>query len=140
METEHWALFVSFLALMTSIGLPIWIRRGETKEKAANRRSLLLQKIVAVKSLAYTSRFQLVYLLQRHSEAMDLDQREALQAQVPRIEDHEKELWKLHKQFLNYDDNSTLMDIEKTLSHVIVAESEISDLARLIEDGAKSYE
>lgn len=140
MTTEQWALVISGLALISSVALPLWFRQGDMEEKIAAKRSLLLQKILSMKSFVCTSRFQIVYLLQRYGDKMEPNQLAALRAQIPRLEEHESELWKFLEECRNYDDGCSLHQLDEILSHVTVSESELADMAKMIENGSKSYE
>ncbi len=71
---------------------------------------------------------------------MQAGQLGALKSQVNKIEKYEYELWHLYEECNDYEGGSTLLELEKILSNVSVTESEVSDMAKLIEDGAKSYE
>jgi len=84
LKAEHWALIISFLALTSSIVLPIWFRMQESKEKKEkkeNKRASLLQKILTLKSLTNTSKHELMHLIQKHGSKMEDDQLTALKAQ-----------------------------------------------------------
>ena len=63
MSTEYWALLVSIIALIASIGIPIWQWRATNAQTIASKRTLLLQRILSVKSVTYTSMWELMVLL-----------------------------------------------------------------------------
>ncbi|MEJ1365609.1 MAG: hypothetical protein RPU42_11075, partial [Candidatus Sedimenticola sp. (ex Thyasira tokunagai)] len=140
LKTEHWALLISFLALAASVVIPLCFRWFDGKEKTANKREVLLQKILTLKSLASTSKYELIYLVQKHGGKMEPYQLEALNAKIPKIEEYEKEAWLLHDECSDYNDGASLEELNKTFTHVSVAESEIHDISKLIQKGKESYE
>lgn len=140
MTPEHWSLLISALALVASVGLPLGFRWADSKRRVRDKRQLLLQKILSVKSIVYSSRFHLIYLLKRYADQMEASQRQALERQVPALEKYERELWKLHEIWRDSSQKTDLKELAEAEANVDVTESEVSDLAKLIEDGAESYE
>ncbi len=106
----------------------------------SDKRSLLLQKILSLKSLNYSSRMQIAFMLQRYGAKMEEGQRQALSAQLDKIKEHEDEIWKLHDECSDYNDNATLEYLDGIMKEVVVAESEAIDTADVIEKGMKTYE
>ena len=140
MKIEHWAFVVSMLALLASIGIPI-VQWKVTKKHTANAsRTLLLQKILGVKSQTYIAMHELIWLLSKHGPKMENAQRSNLQPMVPRIRQQHNDLENLHEQWRNYQDGEPLEEIEKMHSIVDTMASEASDTAKLIENGKRSYE
>lgn len=140
MSTEEWALIVAVIAIIVSIGVPIFQSKGNTKRIKATTRTLLLQKILAAKSVTFVSMHELINLLNKYSDQMEPEQRNDLKRMLPRMRKHHDELEKLHDEWSNFDDKKSLSDIEKQLVEVDVANSEAEDTAKLIENGRKSYE
>lgn len=140
MSTEQWALVVAVIALLVSIAVPLWQSRASTAQTIASRRNLLLQKILAAKSVTYVSMHELIQLLKQHGGRMDLGQRESLARLVPRMKQHHDEFHQLHELWANFDDGESLKALERALADVEVAYSEAEDTAKLIERGRGSYE
>lgn len=140
MQTEHWSLLISGIALAVSIGIPIWQYRRSTARLIASKRTLLLQRILSAKSVTFVSMHELIWLLKRHGGQMDEEQRGKLQAMVPRMREHHDGLEQLHAEWSDYNDGASIADIERELSHVDQAYSEAEDTAKLIENGRQSYE
>jgi len=140
MSTEYWALFVSVIAMIASIGIPIWQWRATNTQTIASKRTLLLQRILSTKSVTYVSMHELIWLLNRYSDKMEPEQRANLANIVPRMRQHHDELEALHREWSNYNDGKRLSELEQTLSDVDVASSEVEATAKLIENGRRSYE
>jgi hypothetical protein len=140
MKTEHWALLMSLLALVASIGIPVWQSRAAGTQARAARRSLLLQTILTTKTTTYVALHQLNYLLQRHGSKMEEEQRAALAAMLPRMRAHYTELEQLHDAWANFEDGASLTNIQAALTNVDITASEATETALVIESGRKSYE
>lgn len=140
MSTEEWALVAAIIALLVSIGVPLFQWRGNTSRTKATTRTLLLQSILSAKSVTFVSMHELIHLLNKYGERMEPDQRNNLEAMVPRMRTHHDELEKLHDEWSNFDDDKSLSDIERQLIEVNMATSEAEDTAKLIENGRRSYE
>ena len=140
MKTEHWALLVSLLALLASVGIPVWQSRAAGAQARAARRSLLLQSILSTKTTTFVARHELLHLLQRHGSKMEENQRANLAAMLPRMREHHQALEKLHDEWANFEDGASLVEIETELAEVSVAASEASETAKVIESGRRSYE
>ena len=140
MKIEHWAFVISVLALVASIGIPIVQWRVSKKHRANAARTLLLQKILGVKSQTYIAMHELIWLLNRHGQKMENAQRSNLQSMIPRMRQHYSELEVLHEQWRNYQDGGPLEDIEKMYPVVDTMASDASDTGKLIENGKRSYE
>ena len=138
--TEQWALVVAVIALVVSVAVPVLQSRSTTAQAVASRRSLLLQKILAAKSITYVSMHDLIELLNHHGEKMDEEQRQNLAQMVPRMRTYHDDFHKLHEMWANFDDGESLKAVETALADVEVAFSEAEDTARLIERGRASYE
>jgi len=107
---------------------------------STNFAALLLQQILAAKSVAFVSMHELNELFRRHSDRKDSKQRANPGAMVPGLRQHHDELEKLHDDWTDFDDGESLAAVEKSLAYVHVAASEASDTAKLIENGRKSYD
>ena len=140
LKIEYWSFLVATIALLSSVGLPLFLRKMDTKEKVSDKRTLLLQKILSVKSINYISRMQLAFMLQRYGHRMDNEQRQGIADQLKVIKEQENETWALHAVCSNYDDNATLESLDGLIKNTAVAESEAIDMADVIEKGIKSYE
>lgn len=140
MSTEYWALAVSIIALIASIGIPIWQWRVTNAQTIASKRTLLLQRILSTKSVNYISMYELIRLLNRYGDKMEPGQRANFKSMVPRMRQHHDELEALHRECSNYSDGKRLSELEQVLSDVDVASSEAEDIAKLIEIGRKLYE
>ena len=139
MSTEEQALLIAILALLFSIGIPIWQWFSNKKEKTNSKRTLLLQKIYAAKSTTFITSHDLNHFLQKHSEKMDAGQLERLEALLPRIRRDHDQLIILHDQWRDYEDGKKLNEIEKEFSAVNVIENEANNITKLIENGHRSY-
>lgn len=128
------------IALLVSVAVPVWQSRSTTAQAIASRRSLLLQKILAAKSVTYVSMHDLIQLLNQYGAKMDAEQRENLAQLVPRMRKYHDEFLKLHEVWANFDDGEPMRAIETALADVDVAFSEAEDTAQLIERGRVSYE
>ena len=103
-------------------------------------RSLLLQKILSVRSQLLTCRLQLIYLFRNQHDKMDIKLQEALKSKLSRIIMYDSELSKICDECSNCIDDLTSMEIEKIIAKGSVIESEISDVTKLIEEIPKLYE
>ena len=140
MSASQLAVAIAAIALVISIGVPFVQWRIATKRTIANKRTLLLQQILAAKSVTFISMHELIDLLRRHKEQMDPEQRAVLEAMVPRMRLYHDELEKLHDDWFDFDGPESLAEIEKSIAFVNAATSEARDTAKLIENGRKSYE
>jgi hypothetical protein len=140
MNTEHWALVVSAIALLVAIGIPVWQWRATNAQTIASKRTLLLQRILSTRSANYVAMHELLWMLNRYGNQMESDQRVNLQNMVPRMRQHHDDLEKLHTEWSNYNDGKSLNDLEQTLADVDMASAEAEDNAKLIENGRRSYE
>ncbi len=140
MSVEQWALVVSVIAFVASIGVPIWQWRATNAQANASKRTLLLQRILSAKSVTYVSLHELISLLNRYGNQMEPEQRNDLANMVPRMRQHHDDFEELHQEWSNYGDGKSLKEIEQTLADVDVAASEAEDTAKLIENGRRSYE
>jgi len=82
-NTSQLALAIAVIALAVSIGVPFVQWRIARKRTIANKRTLLLQQILATKSVTFVSMHELIDLLRRHKEQMETEQRAVLEAMVP---------------------------------------------------------
>lgn len=139
METEHWALLMSVVALFVSIGVPIWQSKILTKQNIANKRTLMLQTILATKSVNYSSLNELRLLLSKYHSMMGEDEKNELEQFLFRLEEHEKDLYELHKHYSNYDDGARLRDIEETQVSADLVLSEAKDTAKIVETKFRLY-
>ena len=140
MTTEKTALLVAVLALIVSIGVPILQSKSNTKRMIATKRTFLLQRILAAKSVTFVSMHELIFLLKKHGDAMEPEQKAGLEAMVPRMRVHHDELEKMHLAWSDFDDGKSLRDIEAELIEIDSACSEAEGTAMLIENGRRSYE
>lgn len=140
METEHWALLVSVVALVISVCVPAWQWRVGSDQEARSKRALLLQRILDAKSTTLISLHEAMYLLQRHGGEMEASQRENMEALLPRMRSEYEEMEKLHEAWSDYEDGESLSSIEKELSTINVIAAEATETAKLIENGRRSYE
>ena len=140
MKTEHWALVVSVLALLVSVGAPVYQAKTAAAHVLAARRSLLLQTYLSAKSTTFIALHELIYLLGKHGDKMDADQRVTLEATVPQMQTQYAELGQLHHAWSNFDDGTSLKRIEVVLAEANVMASDAADSAKLVENGRKSYE
>jgi hypothetical protein len=140
METEHWSLLIAVIALISSVGLPLWFRSQDMKEKVSEKRTLLLQKILSVKSINYNSKIALELLFQRHDDKMEEGQYRALKEILEKTKVHDRKIWELHETCNDYNDGATLEELDEILKNVIVAESEAVDSADVIEQGKNTFE
>lgn len=140
MKIEHWAFLVSVLALIASIGIPIFQWKTSKIREASQARTLLLQKILAMKSVTYIAMHELTWLLAKHGSRMEPDQLNHMKSMVPRMRRQHDDCEKLHDAWKNYDDGETLESIESMSAQVDVMSSDASDTAKLIENGKRSYE
>ena len=140
MSTEQWALLLSSIALLVSIGIPLFHWRSNKKRTEATARTLLLQRILTAKSVTFVSMHELIWLLQKHGTQMEDKQRNNLENMVPRMRTHHDELEKLHEEWSDFDDGKGVKDIELELVDIDTACSDAEDTAKLIENGRRSYE
>lgn len=140
MTTEQWALLVAVVALLFSIGIPVWQWLSGNAQKTDSKRTLLLQRIYSAKSTTFISMHELSYFLQKHKSKMEAEQLENLEAMLPRLRKEHDELSLLHEEWSDYKDGRKLNEIEKELSTVNIIETESNDLIKLIENGHRSYE
>lgn len=137
---EYWSLLIATIALLSSVGLPLYLRKMDTKEKISDKRTLLLQKILSVKSINNSSRMQLSFMLQRYGDRMSNEQRQEIVNQTEVIKVQENETWELHALCSNYDDGATLQTLDNMIKSVAVTESEAIDMANTIEKRINTYE
>lgn len=83
---------------------------------------------------------ELIWLLQKHGDKMEDQQRENLMNMIPRMRTHHDELEKLHEEWSNFDDGKNIKEIEEELIEIDAAHSEAEDTAKLIENGRRTYE
>jgi len=140
METEQCALLVSIIALIASIGIPLYQWKYTQKVQRDSRRTLLLQRILETKSIVFTSTHELISHINQNGHRMDQDQKRSLEETVPRMRSHYDELEELHNVWSDYSGDETLADFENVQAQVDVAHSEAVDTAKLIENGKKSFE
>ncbi len=140
MKAEEWALVVSVIALVASIGIPVWQWLSGNAQQARSKRTLLLQRILDAKSTTFLAMHELIYLLQKHGAKMVSSQRKNLEALLPRMRKEHEEMETLHREWSNYDDGESLQRIEEELATINVIASEATDTAKLIENGRRSYE
>lgn len=140
MSTEQWALLISAIALIVSIGIPLFQWHTNRKRTVATARTLLLQRILSAKSVTFVSMHELIWLLRKHGGQMEDTQRKNLESMVPRMRTHHDELEKLHEEWSDFDDGNTIKEIEKQLVTIDTAYSDAEDTAKLIENGRRSYE
>ena len=138
MGTEHWALLVSVIALIVSIGIPIWQWRSTSAQTIASKRTLLLQTILSTKSVTHVSMWELIGLLNRHGHEMRPKIRADAANMLQALQEHHDALETLHRKWSDYSGVETLSRIEQALSDVDVTSSDAKDTSRLVETFVKN--
>jgi len=140
MSIEYWALGISGLALAVSIGIPIWQHKARRKEGASTKRTFLLQRILAARSINYISSHELQALLDNFGSKMEPEQRSNLQAMLPRMQQNHEGIEALHSEWSDYEDGATLSQLEKAFREIDVIYAEANDTEELIRTGRKSFD
>ena len=139
MTIAEWALLISGLAFLASIGIPIVQWNLSNAKSADSKRTLLLQRILETKSATFLNLYELQHLLNKHGNNMHNLQRNNLEALIPRMRVEHEELERYHAQWSNYKDGKKLKDIEKEISKVNAMSADTSTTTKTIENGFKSY-
>ncbi|MEW8050051.1 MAG: hypothetical protein AB2809_06695 [Candidatus Thiodiazotropha sp.] len=135
METEDWALVVSFIALFISVGIPIWQWKVSNKQKEENKRTMLLQRILEVKTIQYFNYIELHNLLNTYGKDMNNEKKEVLESTLLKMKKETGGIEDLHGYWSNYSDGKSLSEIEQEISIVDLMISE----AKIIETDRDSF-
>ena len=128
---DYWAHWiVSVVALVASIGIPIWQRRVANAEAIASKRTLLLQSIMSAKSSIYASRLEYARILDLLSEIMGPEQRTKITNSKMEMQKLHDRLEALHKTWSDYNDGKGLRELEEMLSSVNAMSADANDIAK----------
>ncbi|WP_316365366.1 hypothetical protein [Candidatus Thiodiazotropha sp. CDECU1] len=140
MEIEVWALVVSFIALFVSIGIPIWQWKVSNKQKEENKRTVLLQRILEVKTIQYFNYIELHNLLSAYGKDMNIEKKELLNNTLLKMKREVDEIEGLHVHWSNYNDGKSLSEIEQEISIVDLMVSEATSMTKIIETDRDNFE
>ena len=137
MSTEYWALVVSVIALIASIGIPIWQSRATNALTIAGKRNLLLQGILSAKSVTYGSMWEYRRVLNQLGDKIKPEQRAMITDAMARMQELHDDLEALHEKLSDRNDRTRLRELERVLSHVNVMSADAKDMAKLTENFVK---
>ena len=139
MATEHYALLVSCIALLVSIGIPAWQHRASKAREAQANRTLLLQNILEARSTVYIASSMLGEILRRYGAMMEDQQSEHLQSLLPKMRQHHDQIEELYGHWSDPSENPSVDELEEGFRVVDIILTDAKDMYAMIEKGLESY-
>lgn len=133
MHTAQWSLLIAALALASSITLPLLFRRQDARERRESKRTLLLQKLLSVKSLYSNATIQTHLLLHQTASQMSETERNALQEKLDTFKELEDAAWQLHEVWNHPGDQKTSLELDDAINDATATESVALDIVSWIE-------
>jgi hypothetical protein len=116
MGTPEIALSISILALTVSIAVPMFLWNSDRRDKIDNKRTILLQRALDAKISFFEIKLKLDSFLVEHGSRINTENRDLLNSALPELDRWIDDLTKFHDQWSNYEDLTSITDIEKALS------------------------
>ena len=140
MKTEEIALMVSIVAMLISIGVPIWQNRASNQRSRAASRTLLLQRILEIRSANYLSLAEVELYIVKYGKRLAPDQEAALKSVVPRMQQHIADISELYESWNEDKLNPNMEELDDGFRFVDQISAETREISGLIEVGRASFE
>jgi hypothetical protein len=138
MNIDYWAHWVvSIIALIASIGIPIWQWRTTNAQTILNKRTLLLQGIVSAKSATYWTIHKMhLWILTLSKDKLRLEDQTKITNTLAGLQKLHDSFEALHREWSDRE-WSDYKELEKMISAVDAMASQAKDSARVAEGFTK---
>ena len=134
-----WSLIVSVAAVVTAIALPLYFRHKDAENRLMEKRALLLQRILSLKSLNSSVRMQYMFHLHQHVHEMNATDKSTNVKMLEDFTKQEEDVLTLYEFISGHQEKLSSKEINKLQNNVNLAESVAADSLKFVETFFEAY-